>query len=529
LPGLHIYFPLFLLLPIAVIRELAQNGGTVLSLDVQHLFLWSEEDGSKLYLQLRSYPNEVIPIMDIVINQELERIKGDLLQSRQQQDAENYLTDEENERINEAMNLIVASEQRMAELFEQDGQLRPVEAEQAQEMLQLEEQVKQRASVEHLDGSSADDESSESAELRGMRQRLRDTQAAHEATRARLQEILNEYEQEGQKKAQQEEVAVYYQRLASERAGQNDNLSNPNAAPIKVRVHNLDIRHRMRDLDPTDIDTLVAVRGMVVRCSAPIPDMKTGWFRCVSCGNGIAVDVDRGHLHEPDVCGRCGAKRSFEMVHNRCTFLDKQHIKMQETPESIPEGETPQTILLYAFQELVDGCAPGDRVEITGIYRAIGIRPNPRQRALRSVFKTYIDIIHIKKGGNTGAAGGGAAATGGLIDSQGNELTGSAANQGMSSMDEKVATEEPVLAGFASDANAMLPGGGSSSGGCLGGDEFDGDSNQSQSQSQSRDRGEMEAWNNDIYAGTSTMEAMMGELIVIHWRLLLFCFILLAC
>ena len=74
-------------------------------------------------------------------------------------------------------------------------------------------------------------------------------------------------------------------------------------------------------------------------------------------------------------------------------FSDKQHVKVQETPESVPEGETPQTIHLCAYEDLVDDVKPGDRVEITGIYKAMGVRLNPARRTLRNVYRTYIDVI----------------------------------------------------------------------------------------------------------------------------------------
>lgn len=45
---------------------------------------------------------------------------------------------------------------------------------------------------------------------------------------------------------------------------------------------------------------------------------------------------------------------------------------MQETPEAVPEGETPQTTGLCAYEDLVDYVKPGDRVEVVGIYRAQG-------------------------------------------------------------------------------------------------------------------------------------------------------------
>jgi len=68
-------------------------------------------------------------------------------------------------------------------------------------------------------------------------------------------------------------------------------------------------------------------------------------------------------------------------------------VKVQETPESVPEGETPQTIHLCAYEDLVDHVRPGDRVEITGIYRAMGVRVNANKRTLKNVYRTYIDVV----------------------------------------------------------------------------------------------------------------------------------------
>ena len=32
---------------------------------------------------------------------------------------------------------------------------------------------------------------------------------------------------------------------------------------------------------------------------------------------------------------------------------------------------------------------------MTGIYKAMPIRINPRQRVTRSIFKTYVDVLHV--------------------------------------------------------------------------------------------------------------------------------------
>jgi len=87
----------------------------------------------------------------------------------------------------------------------------------------------------------------------------------------------------------------------------------------------------------------------------------------------------------------------MQMVHNRSKFADKQVIKLQETPDNVPDGQTPHSVSLCAYDELVDVCKAGDRVEVTGIFRCNPVRINPRQRTIKSLFKTYIDVLHIQK------------------------------------------------------------------------------------------------------------------------------------
>lgn len=63
----------------------------------------------------------------------------------------------------------------------------------------------------------------------------------------------------------------------------------------------------------------------------------------------------------------------------------------------MPDGQTPQTVSLCLYDELVDVAKPGDRLEVTGIFRGVPIRVNPRQRTIRALFRTYLDVVHIKR------------------------------------------------------------------------------------------------------------------------------------
>ena len=155
----------------------------------------------------------------------------------------------------------------------------------------------------------------------------------------------------------------------------------------------------MRDLNPADIDKLVTVRGLVIRATPIIPEMKQAFFRCLVCNHTVPVEIDRGRIAEPDRCPRqvCNLQGSMSLIHNRCEFSDRQVVRIQETPDVVPDGQTPHTVSMCAYDELVDVSKPGDRVEITGIFRSTPVRVNPRQRSLKSLYKTFVDILHIKR------------------------------------------------------------------------------------------------------------------------------------
>ncbi|CRK18624.1 hypothetical protein BN1708_017680, partial [Verticillium longisporum] len=87
-------------------------------------------------------------------------------------------------------------------------------------------------------------------------------------------------------------------------------------------------------------DQLVSIKGLVIRTSPIIPDMKDAFFRCNVCNHSVNVGLDRGKISEPTKCPRprCGSDNSMQIVHNRCTFEDKQIIKLQETPDSADTG-----------------------------------------------------------------------------------------------------------------------------------------------------------------------------------------------
>jgi DNA replication licensing factor MCM4 len=69
------------------------------------------------------------------------------------------------------------------------------------------------------------------------------------------------------------------------------------------------------------------------------------------------------------------SKFTMTLAHAQSLFSDKQLIKIQESPNMIPEGETPHAVTAFVYDALVDFVRPGDRVTIVGAFRIPYFRP----------------------------------------------------------------------------------------------------------------------------------------------------------
>lgn len=103
--------------------------------------------------------------------------------------------------------------------------------------------------------------------------------------------------------------------------------------PINIRPYQVLETSDIRSLDPDHINKLKTVSGMVIRCSTVIPEMREAFFKCTVCDSSKVVEIDRGRITEPTLCSHCNSSYSFQLVHNRSTYIDKQQVKLQESPE----------------------------------------------------------------------------------------------------------------------------------------------------------------------------------------------------
>lgn len=74
-------------------------------------------------------------------------------------------------------------------------------------------------------------------------------------------------------------------------------------------------------------------------------------------------------------------------------YEDCQKLVIQELPEYAPPGQLPRSIQVYLNGSLVNTVKPGDRVEVTGIYKTV---PTVKSR-FSGVFETVLIGIGISE------------------------------------------------------------------------------------------------------------------------------------
>ncbi|KAF9530579.1 MCM2/3/5 family-domain-containing protein [Crepidotus variabilis] len=183
----------------------------------------------------------------------------------------------------------------------------------------------------------------------------------------------------------------------------------------KVRPWGLPIV-AMESLGPGDTDKLISIRGLTIRTSPIIPDMKTAFFRCLVCQHTLQIPISRSKIEEPGQCPReaCASRGALGMIHNRCEFADRQVVRMQETMDELG---TPRNVSVSVYDELCESVRAGDRVVVVGVWRCVARRVQGRDRRVKALFGTFLDgvWVGVEGGSGSGRGVGGGAGAGGVL------------------------------------------------------------------------------------------------------------------
>jgi DNA replication licensing factor MCM3 len=186
------------------------------------------------------------------------------------------------------------------------------------------------------------------------------------------------------------QTVIFMQDDATDGKGGNEKVMMTDQFPKKTVMYfvtfegNFGRNHvSPRGLKADLINQYVNVDGIVTKMSIVYPRIQTSVHYCDSTKRGLVKNYnDWNNLSQlAEIGGALGDKNisvptkdqndnPLSTEYGYCIFKDSQVITIQEMPERVPPGQLPRSIQVVLENDLVDRAKPGDRVSVTGVFRA---------------------------------------------------------------------------------------------------------------------------------------------------------------
>ncbi|CAN1292782.1 DNA replication licensing factor MCM7 [Linum perenne] len=173
---------------------------------------------------------------------------------------------------------------------------------------------------------------------------------------------------------------------------------------VYIKAASKDKKLSIREVKASSIGHLVKISGIVTRCSDVKPLMQVAVYTCEECGFEIYQEVTARVFMPLFKCpsNRCVTNNrngNLILQLRASKFLKFQEAKVQELSEHVPKGHIPRSMTVHFRGELTRRVAPGDVVELSGIFLPI---PYTGFKAMRAglVADTYLEVMsatHSKK------------------------------------------------------------------------------------------------------------------------------------
>jgi replicative DNA helicase Mcm len=154
-----------------------------------------------------------------------------------------------------------------------------------------------------------------------------------------------------------------------------------------VRVRNLPQTTGIREIRADHRGMLIQVQGIVRKATEVRPKITTAAFECQRCGTLTRIPQD-GDFQEPHECQGCERQGPFRINYDQSEFIDAQKLRVQESPEGLQGGETPQSIDVNIEDDITGEVTAGDHVAVTGTLK-LEQKGNDREKS--AMFDTYMD------------------------------------------------------------------------------------------------------------------------------------------
>ncbi|WP_101295203.1 minichromosome maintenance protein MCM [Halegenticoccus soli] len=161
-----------------------------------------------------------------------------------------------------------------------------------------------------------------------------------------------------------------------------------------VRLRNIPDSIDIRGIRVHDnhVGKLVSVQGIVRKATDVRPKITEAAFECQRCGTMTYIPQADGSFQEPHECQGCERQGPFRVNFDQSEFIDSQKLRIQESPEGLRGGETPQSIDVNIEDDITGRVTAGDHVTVTGVLH---IEQMKQGNEKSPIFDLYMDGVSI--------------------------------------------------------------------------------------------------------------------------------------
>ncbi|MEM4780562.1 MAG: minichromosome maintenance protein MCM, partial [Halalkalicoccus sp.] len=155
-----------------------------------------------------------------------------------------------------------------------------------------------------------------------------------------------------------------------------------------VRVRNLPGATDIREIRAKNVNSLVEVRGIVRKATDVRPKIQQAAFECQRCGTLTRIPQTGGDFQEPHQCSGCERQGPYRINFDQSEFIDAQKLRVQESPEGLRGGETPQSLDVHIEDDITGKVTAGDHVRVTGVLH---LEQQGSNQEKSTMFDIYMD------------------------------------------------------------------------------------------------------------------------------------------
>jgi replicative DNA helicase Mcm len=185
-----------------------------------------------------------------------------------------------------------------------------------------------------------------------------------------------------------------FQRYAEEALRLYDLPADVSLGQAHVRLTNIPDTIDIRNIRVHDdhIGKLVSVQGIVRKATDVRPKITEAAFECQRCGTMTYIPQQDSGFQEPHECQGCERQGPFRVNFDQSEFVDSQKIRVQESPEGLRGGETPQSIDVNLEDDITGRVTAGDHVTLNGVLH---IEQQTSNNEKTPIFDLYMDGVSI--------------------------------------------------------------------------------------------------------------------------------------